>query len=391
MRDNRRKKENNAFKKFFTIYLKLLIALMIIIIIYVINSLLTYKSLQVDNYLDSLMEKIADAGEKNNISKYINVSDIKLSKYESKDDKPDKAIASVLKSDNLKYKLNKESTDLNNPVYDVYVEDKPFLSVSLNGEKKVVRLAILTMQDWKLDKVQLTDSKNLYECVIKVPNKYSVYVNDIKVKEEDKDVGEVNEELNELSNYTDLPYIAQYTIKNLLKEPTVVIKDENGKEIEYNKEDNVFSIDYKAEEIQDEKTALAKLKGKIDILKIAEDWSLYLTNDLRGKTNGFETIKKYLIKDSYMYKYAYKWATSVDITFISNHKLANPCFTNTKVNNFKIYNENAFSCDVYLEKNLILNKKSNSKHVDIMNDRMFFVYYENEWKLVNMQAITNNK
>ena len=358
---------------------------MIIIIIYVINSLITYKNLQPNNYLASTMKKVADAGEKDNISKYIDISNLQISDYESKDSK-DKVFANALKSNELVYKLNSESTDLTNPVYDVYMNDVPFLSVQLNGEKKFSRLSLLSMQDWKLDKITLNNDSGVFSYIIEVPNDYSVFINDIKANESDKD--ESSDEFGELSKYTDFPSIVKYNIDNLLTEPKVKIEDKDGKEVEYAKNDNVYSVALNLEIIEDEQTALEKIKGNIDVLQVAKDWSLYLTNDLSGSLHGFYNISKYLIKDSYMHKYAYKWATDVDITFISSHILENPCFTNTKVSNFIIYNENAFSCEVYLEKNLILNKRGNQKFQDVMNERMYFVYYEGEWKLVNMQSIS---
>ena len=382
------KKKKNIFKTFLINYVKVLVILMLLTIIYVINSLITYKNLQVDRFLESTIEKVIDASEKGNLSKYINTTTLKLSEYETKDSKPDKAIADALKSSTLKYELNSNSTDLNKPVYDVYIGDNPFLNITLNGEKKITRLGLLTMQDWTLDKIELANNNGLYECIIEAPNDYKVYVNNTEVKDDVQERGEANEELNELSKYANLPYITQYKISNLLKEPNVKIIDENGNEIPYTKQNNTYTVNLEIETIEDEKLAMKKIKGNIDVLKIAKDWSLYLTNDLNGKLHGFYTISKYLIKDSYMYNYAYKWATNVDRTFISSHVFDDPAFSNTNVSNFKIYNENAFSCEVYLEKNMLLNRRGNQKITDTMNERMYFAYYEGEWKLVNMQAIS---
>ena len=389
MRKKTRKKL--FFKKFLTTYVIVLTVLMILTILYVINSLLTYKKLQVNNYLSSVMDKVISSGKKGKISKYIDVSSINLSEYESKKTKTDKVIAETLKTSELVYKLNNDSTDLNNPIYDVYINNKPFLKVSLNGEKKITRLGLLTMQDWKVNKIEMVTDKGLYDCIIEVPNEYKVYVNDIEVKESDKVKGETLEELNELSKYADLPYIEQYKISNLLKEPKIEIKDKNGKVVTYEKDGETYSVKLETEKISDEKDALQKIKGNIDIKQIAKDWSLYLSNDLGGSLHGFYKINQYLIKDSYMYKYAYKWATNVDITFISQHTFDNPAFSNIKVSNFEIYNENAFSCEVYLEKNMLLTKRGNRKIQDVMNEKMYFAYYNGEWKLVNMQSLSKNK
>ena len=85
-----------------------------------------------------------------------------------------------------------------------------------------------------------------------------------------------------------------------------------------------------------------------------------------------------------MYEMAWGWATQVDITFVSNHRLKNPVFTNEKLENFIIYNDNAFSVEVTLEKNMIVNGEDK---VDKMHDRLYFIYYEGSYKLVDMKSI----
>lgn len=382
----KRKKSKNKFKKFLIWYVRILALLMVLAIIYVIHSLIVYENLQVYNYLSATMEKVADSGARGKLSNYVDVSGLTLSKYEGSNTNVDKAISDLLKSSELKFKLNPEITDLINPVYDVYVNDNVVFNVKLNGEKKLTKLAILTIQDWKLDSIKLATDKGVYDCRIEIPNDYTAYVNDIKVEEESQTESNVNAEL---AKYSDVPYVVTYKISNLIKEPNVRIEDENGKESDYKKENNTFSVGLNSEAIQDENEAMKRIKGNIDVMQVAKDWSLYLTNDLGGTLHGFYKINKYLIKDSYMWNYAYKWATDVDITFISSHKLNNPAFTNTKVSNFKIYSENAFSCDVYLEKNMTLTR-TGDKLTDKMNERMYFAYYKGEWKLVSMQSITKN-
>ena len=170
--------------------------------------------------------------------------------------------------------------------------------------------------------------------------------------------------------------------------------DENKKKVEYTIEKNVIKKDLNFKTISNMEEALKSIKGNIDIQKTAEDWSLYLTDDLDGNLHGFYNINKYLIKDSDIYKNAYKWATGIDISYVSSHVLSNPTFINERIENFEIYNENAFSCEVYLQKNLKLTN-ANKKIEDIMHERMYFAYYQTqdnigEWKLVNMQSITDN-
>ena len=372
----RKKKSNKKFKRFLKRYIVFLIILMVIYLIYVVRSLRTYEDLQIDNFLSKTLKK--------SIGDYIDISDIELSKFESKDVNKKSALKDLLKNEDFTYKLDNESTDLIYPIYDAYLNDKAVFKVYLNGEKKITKLAILTMQDWKIDKVELLDNVGLYEVNISAPNNYKISINGTIVTEEDKSEGEQDEGLIQLAEYTEIPYIVKYKIGGLFKEPIVKIEDNDGKEVKFEKKDNNIEVGLDFKEIEDKEEALKNITGDVDILKYAEDWSLYLSDDLKGR---FDSIKKYLIEDSYMWNYARKWGSSTDITYISKHTLDSPVFTNTKVNNFKIYSENAFSCEVYLEKNMIINRR---KLVDKLNERMYFAYYKGEWKLVNMQSITNN-
>lgn len=384
-----KREKKKEFKYFLRRYILVLLILMVICIVFVINSLIDYENLQVNNYLKQAISKLAEAGERGKISQYIDTSKINVSEYEDDNISIDKGIAQLLKCDNISFKSSESSTDLNNPIYNVIINNDNILDIQLDGEKKKTKLGILTVQDWRIGKISLVKEDGIYECNIIAPKAYKVYVNNNQLEEKDISENYANDNIKELAKYSDVPELVKYKISNLLKEPKVEIKDENDITVEYKKENNTYSTEIKTEEVQDEAEAMEKINGKIDVLSIAKDWSLYLSNDLSGKTHGFYNINKYLIKGSYMWDYAYKWATNVDITFVSSHKLDNPTFTNTKVSNFNIYSKNAFSCDVYLEKNLTLTK-SGQKIKDKMNEKMYFAYYNGEWKLVNMQSITKN-
>ena len=85
-----------------------------------------------------------------------------------------------------------------------------------------------------------------------------------------------------------------------------------------------------------------------------------------------------------MYKIAYDWAHGIDITFTSRHRLKDPAFTEEKLSNFVIYSDKAFAVDVSLKKNMVV---AGEDRVMEMNDRMYFVYYNDAWRLLSMEAI----
>ena len=125
------------------------------------------------------------------------------------------------------------------------------------------------------------------------------------------------------------------------------------------------------------------LSSEVDIWDFAHKWSLFLTNDLSGLAHGYNTIKTYFIEGTSMSKQAYNWAHGIDINFTSRHKLKDPTFTNEKLNNFTIYSKDAFSCEIYLEKNMIVNGKD---QLDVMHDYIYFIKDNGVWKVVNIKA-----
>lgn len=391
------KQKTSKFKKFLLIYVMILTVLMIAFLVYVINSLVNYEKNQPNNYIEAEINELKKISKKGKIEKYIDVSKLEISEFEKNDTSINEAINEILKTQKITYKLNEKSEKEQKTIYDIYANNEKILQINLNGEQKENRLGLLNFNKWKTEKVEIVAENGLYNINILVPNNYKVYVNNKELTETQITEKVQNEGLTQISKYVEIPYIVKYEIKNLLKSPDVKILDENGNKIEYEQEENTIKKELNFVTAQDENEAKENINGELDILQVAKDWSLYLTDDLDGRLHGYYNISKYLIEDSDIEKFAYNWAKGVDITFVSSHTLLNPTFTNEKISNFEIYNENAFSCEVYLQKNMKL--KSGGKVIeDKMNERMYFAYYDGTddgkdnptWKLVNMQSVTDN-
>lgn len=389
--------KKSVFKKFIIIYVAILTVLMAIFLLYVADSLIKYDKNQIENYMQTTISELKEVSKKGNIGKHVDVSKINVSKYEKKENSVSDGFYELLSNEEITYKLNENSKENENPIYDIYAGENKILEVYLDGTQKENRLGLLTYNKWKTKKIKETIESGLYTCEILIPSDYTVYVNDQQVSKESITQKVQNEGLEQISKYVEIPYIVKYEVADLLKKPDVKIFDKDGKQIEYKQEKNTISKELEFITAENQEQAKEKLAGEIDVLKVAKDWSLYLTDDLAGRLHGYYNISQYLINGSSIKQFAYKWATGIDITFVSNHTLLNPTFTNEKVSNFEIYNENAFSCEVYLQKNLKL--KSGGKIIeDIMNERMYFAYYDETddgvanptWKLVNMQSVADN-
>jgi len=378
------------FKKFLAIYVTILVSFMLAFLIYVAHSLIKYENYQIENFIENTIENLKEASKDKKIKDYIDISKITRGEYEKSDISIDDAFNNIFSTQEITYKLSENSKEELLPIYDIFADGQKFIEIKLDGTKKENRMALLTLNLWEIREINPTHESGLFTYNIMVPNNHTVYINDKILSKEQIKEEKRNEGLTQISKYFEIPYMVKYEVTGLLTKPNVMIYDEKGVQISYKQEGNTITKDLNFVSVETEEEAKQYIEGSIDILQVAKDWSLFLTNDLQGARNGYVTIKKYLIEDSDIDNSAYKWATGEDIQFVSKHILLNPTFTNVKIGQFEIYSENAFSCEVYLQKNLKLTSK-NQKIEDKMHERMYFVCYDGEWKLVNMQSVTDKE
>lgn len=197
----------------------------------------------------------------------------------------------------------------------------------------------------------------------------------------------------EYANFADyvpgLPEVSTYRIAVLREDAEVTVNDRDGVPVEL--EPGRHSYDF---------TGLtggldsvpAEIAAEIDVVDTAQKWSLFMSNDLR-----FKLLSPYLIKGSYQYDVAYKYANGVDITFTSNHSLKNPAFTEVSATNYIQIADNCFSVDIHFVKHMLLTRTGASVD-DEVNDRFYFVKYDDTddgrdnptWKIAGMKEIVNH-
>ena len=191
-----------------------------------------------------------------------------------------------------------------------------------------------------------------------------------------------NLEYEPLLNYVEnLPEEVVYEVAVLSADAEVVVTDAAGNTVtlDNSQEEHDFTV---------RKEALAEVpesvSSEVDVLDIAQKWSLFMSNDL-----AFSKIQGFLIADSYQYDVARKYATGIDITFTSNHVLLDPPFTENEVTNFVWIADNCFSVDISFVKHM---RTARGNQVDdVMNDRFYFVKQDDAWKLVSMKEIVSNE
>ena len=376
---SKRKKKMTGYKKSLLIWFLLLLIASEACLIYVSTTLKMYEKGNIEGYMTSLIKDMKTASKVGNINKYLSYNKVE-SKYE-KDSSFEEGYKELFNESKLSYKKNdKENT------YDIYADDTMIASVTLDS-KKVRRLGILSFEEYSIKEIETYSKNGIYNIDVYVNSNYDLYINDIKVSDDDLLSKEEIKEYSEVYDKVDLPYENHYKITNLTKKPKIKVMNGNDEVKVTNEKSNYYGVTYF--KTDDKDAAFEKLTNKdYDPLTFAKNWSLFLTADLPGERYGLYTLTPNLVEGTALYKRAYSWATNVDITFTSMHTLDKDTFTNVKMNGFTVYNENAFSVDIYLEKNMTL--VNGEKRVDTLNDTFYYAYIDGAYRLITMKSKGDN-
>lgn len=200
---------------------------------------------------------------------------------------------------------------------------------------------------------------------------------------------QANPEYEQFADYVkNLPQTCVYDIAILEKNAEITVADENGNPVALEEGKSIYDF---TKQVNGMETVPKEVSGEVDVLALAQTWSLFLSKD-----ESFAKMAQYLIADSYQYEVARKYATGIDITFTSAHTLAEPAFTENTVTNFAWLTDDCFSVDIGFVKHMLL--RSGKKVDDRMNDRFYFVKYDDTddntdnptWKIAGMKEIVNN-
>lgn len=376
---SKRKNKMTGYKKSLLIWFLLLLIASEACLIYVSTTLKMYEKGNIEGYMTSLIKDMKTASKVGNINKYLSYNKVE-SKYE-KNSSFEEGYKELFNESKLSYKKNdKEST------YDIYADDTMIASVTLDS-KKVRRLGILSFEEYSIKEIETYSKNGIYNIDVYVNSNYDLYINDIKVSDDDLLSKEEIKEYSEVYNKVDLPYENHYKITNLTKKPKIKVMNGNNEVKVTNEKSNYYGVTYF--KTDDKDAVFEKLTNKdYDPLTFAKNWSLFLTADLPGERYGLYTLTPNLVEGTALYKRAYSWATNVDITFTSMHTLDKDTFTNVKMNGFTVYNENAFSVDIYLEKNMTL--VNGEKRVDTLNDTFYYAYIDGAYRLITMKSKGDN-
>ena len=228
----------------------------------------------------------------------------------------------------------------------------------------------------------------LTSCTITADEGYTVQVDGTPVPEEAV-TRTPNPDYQQFAGYVEgLPQLCVYSVAVLEDGAQITVTGGDGEPVALEEGRSAYDLTSSGPGLDQ---VPAEVSSQIDVLQVAQDWSLFMTNDL-----AFSRIRGYLIPGSYQYEVAQKYATGVDITFTSRHTLDDPAFTGNTVTNFVWITEDCFSVDISFVKHMRL--WYGTPVDDAMNDRFYFVRYDDPedgaddpaWKLVSMKEILDD-
>ena len=311
---------------------------------------------------------------------------------------PDVVITSP-EGENATYKVS--GTRIKTEYYDYSLTLPSTISVYLNGElhegedlgngtvKHKIRS--LTQPDVELeDQMGIILTYNggntlpLTYCKIIADDTYTITVDNLPVPDHMKTVTN-NPDYEHLEGFvSELPKTVTYDIAVLLDSAYISATDKNGKTTFIDTSSYLKDIT----NIETHASVPAEIASEIDVLAVAKKWSLFMSKDLTGNNYGFWDLANHLVKGSYRYDVAYKYATGIDITFTSIHTLKDPAFINENVTNFRWITDDCFAVDISFDKQMVLGDGRDL--VDSMNSTFYFAKNEKTgytWKILEIKEI----
>lgn len=434
----RKRKKPSMFRYVYLAIVAVLLVVSVCTLLYVHSSLVEYEASQPENVLQAQMEKLNES----NFEQLMSFDAIR-SEYGATDEEIAQFKKALL-SGEITFREDYSVVDPGKKVYHVLCDGIQVAKATLEHKGQEMRLLVFTMDHWSVSTMEATgyglqltapptaiiknhgqvvtgapkDGNTVYDLrslvplqveicdilgnsvaydadnlpvftdyQITVPSTYTVQ--GVEAVPLELATVEPIQELTYVKEYCpQVPDRATYRLSLLSGEPNFKILDPSGKEVAYTLEGRKATIELPAGQ--------ASLPSGVDVdpLEVAKLWSLFMTADLSGANYGYGQLSPYLIKGSYLQGVAWKWATGIDITFTSSHTLKDPKFQVEEASNYVMYAEDCFSCDIRLEKVLVLNRTGEEVN-DVIHSRFYFVKYDDtdngindpHWVLADYQEI----
>ncbi len=350
-----------------------------------------YENAQSDNAMKRYLSEFVSQIKDGSILNQIDIPNA-IEEFESTETYKNTYLSQFANVSDYTFEKDSSSYLTEEPIYDIYADDKQVAQITLSGTNERTIFGILTIMDWDVKEVTPVLITGSYNYNIQLPDDFTATINGVTMSEDYFTGTEVdNPDFANVSEYVDMPKFKEYEVQGLLNEPEIKVYNGSGEEVEYTADESGnITVDYQIastdmpQEYYDQSLAMAKV------------WDNFMTDDLGGSSHGLATVQQYLIKDSYYWNMADEYAHGEDISSISDHTLLNPPYSNISLTNYISYGENCYSVHIYFDKTMYL-QKAGSTRVNTINATFYFVYYDDtddgednpHWAIADMVATTN--
>lgn len=362
------------------IYAVILLIFAICMISYTGSCLKKYENSQSDKVMNDFLNDFTKMAADKTLADNIELP--ASSEFEGKDTFVNMYMSELDGTTDYTYKKSEDSYNTEEPMYDIYADDKKVARMTLEAKDQHVVLGILTVFDWKVKSIEPVFSAKTNDYTVSIPEGYTFTVNGITVSD-DYRTGKVieNPDFVNVSKYVTMPKSVEYKLTGFVNKPEIKIYNASGSEVTANV-DAKGNVSVAASG----NSADMPSERKEEALNMAKIWDNFLTNDLSGSGHGLAIVQQYLIEDSYYWNLAKDYASSADITFISDHTLSGNPYTGVTVDNYIEYNDDCYSCHIAFTKNMTLT--SGGARKDVIDSTFYFVKYDGRWAIADMIATT---
>ena len=222
--------KKSLYSKAMTLFIILLLMLTILFLLYVTSTMVMYEESLIDNHI----KKLVTSGS---LADNIDIEDYEKNKYETSNISSKNGLKKLFKTSDIKIAKNKKEKG---NVYDLYLNDANVATISFEKVGSQTKMLILTIDEWKIKEITTNFDRGIYYYDIIIPTNYKLYINNKEVTDSYKESN--IEELERVTEYVEVAKTNVYTLDNFIEKPDIVIKDENGKKVKYDLNNNKIEI-----------------------------------------------------------------------------------------------------------------------------------------------------
>lgn len=348
------KKEKSLFWKIYigVVAVALIATLVVVIVLY--NFLKAYEASQPEHCVENAVELLKSNSDE--VYDYL-PEEVKTS-LTMDEVKP--MISAVLEGKELSFKRKFVQGNKEAAVFTIKHDKEKIAEISL---KKSDEKGSFDTTIWEIDRIDGL-FKKIDAVSISAPEGYKIMADGKELGAEN--VVETKEtKIGDLNANATVPKTITYQIKDIYKVPEIkCLGSITGQEIVNSGSGYNYIYGFETND-----NLLSEHKDRIDA--IAENYVKYVTNDVR-----FSAISGYVLNDTKIYK-SLSWVAESNVWYAKHSGVE---FSEKTYSDFKVYNQDCFSCNVKFKYYVIRSEKSEFP-TDLT---MYFVKRGNGWYIADM-------